>query len=149
VGGSLLDGLARRLVADEEGSTTRLERDLARPVLEVRGWGRIACWTAWMAWHAALWQMRRPLQLVWSGTWPVLYSRLEGGGEGNLLDCLDGLARRLVADEEGSTFHLVADEEGSTTRLDRELARPVLEGKGWIHFFLLVLEFLIVQREEG
>jgi hypothetical protein len=46
-----LDGLARRLVADEEGSTTRLERDLARPVLEVA------------------------LPLVWSGTWPVLYLR--------------------------------------------------------------------------
>ncbi len=46
-GGSLLDCLARRLVADEEGSTTRLERDLARPVLEVRGWGREACWSAW------------------------------------------------------------------------------------------------------
>jgi hypothetical protein len=36
-----LDGLARRLVADEEGSTTRLERDLARPVLEVRGCGGV------------------------------------------------------------------------------------------------------------
>ncbi len=46
-----LDGLARRLVADEEGSTIRLERDLAPPVLEVMGEGREACWTAW---HAAL-----------------------------------------------------------------------------------------------
>ena len=59
-----LDGLARRLVADEEGSTTRLERDLARPVLEVRGWAREACW-----------QMRRAPPLVLSGTWPVLYLR--------------------------------------------------------------------------
>jgi hypothetical protein len=36
---------------------------------------KIAYWTAWMAWHGALWQMRRALQLVWSGTWPVLYLR--------------------------------------------------------------------------
>jgi hypothetical protein len=70
-----LDGLARRLVADEEGSTTRLERDLARPVLEVREWGREACWTAWTAWYATLWQMRKALPLVWSRTWPVLYLR--------------------------------------------------------------------------
>ena len=64
-----LDGLARRLVADEEGSTTRLERDLA---LEVRGWEREAFWTAW---YAALWLIRRALPLVWSGTLPVLSLR--------------------------------------------------------------------------